>query len=266
MSSSFVTLPDGARLAVHTAGSGRDLVFVTGLGGTAGFWEPVVPALSEHFRVIRFDQRGIGKSDRGTEPVTIERLALDTLAVLEDLQSQGALLLGHSTGGVILQDLALRDASRVGGLVLSGTWARRNRYMAELFRSRLVMLEAAPQEYTAMASFLGYPPDYLDANWNKFEAALAAAPKTEAQRKVVAERIQALLAFERSSEIGAITVPTLIQGAEDDLIVPAYLQRELASLMPKATVAMFPNGGHFFPVTRVPQFVEQLLRWAQTVA
>ena len=93
----------------------------------------------------------------------------------------------------------------------------------------------------------------------------AAAPKTEAQRKVVAERIQALLAFERSSEIGNITVPTLIQGAEDDLIVPAYLQRELASLMPRATVATFPSGGHFFPVTRVPQFVDQLLRWAETV-
>ena len=59
MSTSTVTTADGARLAVTTSGNGRALVLVTGLGGTAAFWNPVVPLLEPHFRVTRFDQRGI---------------------------------------------------------------------------------------------------------------------------------------------------------------------------------------------------------------
>lgn len=264
MSTSVVTLADGAHLAVTISGAGRDLVLVTGLGGTAAFWEPVVPALEAHFRVIRFDQRGIGKSERGTAAVSIEQLALDTLAVLEQTGSRDALLLGHSTGGVILQDLVLRDASRVGGIVLSATWARPNRYMAELFRSRRVLLNAAPREYAAIGALIGYTPEWLDANWAKYEAALAAAPITPEKQAIVAERIAALLAFDRSSDIGRITLPTLIQGAEDDLIVPAFLQRELAQLMPHAKLHLLASGGHFFPLTRTPAFVETLLGWAGT--
>ncbi len=261
MSTSFLTLADGAQLAITVNGTGRDLVLVSGLGGTAAFWEPVVPDLAQHFRVIRFDQRGIGKSERGTAPVSIERLALDALAVLDHLGSQDALLLGHSTGGAILQELALRDASRIGGLVLSATWARPSRYMAELFRSRSVLLTTAPREYAAIGALIGYTPEWLDANWAKYEAAVAAAPITPEKQAIVAERIAALLAFDRSSDVGRISVPTLIQGAEDDLIVPAFLQRELAELMPHAKLKFISSGGHFFPVTRTPAFVDTLLGW-----
>lgn len=262
MSTSFVSLPDGARLTVTTTGEGRDLVLVSGLGGTAAFWDPVVPQLEPRFRVTRFDQRGIGSSDRGTAEVSIALLARDTLAVLAHVDARDAVLVGHSTGGVILQEIALTDPSRAGALVLSGTWARPNRYMAELFRSREELLRVAPREYAAMLAFVGYPPDWLDANWPMYETMLAAAPTSPAQQKVVAERIAALLAFDRSAEIGAIGLPTLIQGAEDDLIVPAFLQRELAGLMRKAELHILPSGGHFFPVTRMPEFVDMLLKRA----
>ena len=263
MTVSLLKLADGAELSVSIDGSGRDLVLVTGLGGTAGFWNPVVPALSKNFRVIRFDQRGIGKSTRGSDGVDIARLARDTLAVLDHADSQDAVLLGHSTGGVILQELALQDASRVAGLILSATWAGRNRYMDELFRARLAVLKAAPQQYVALGSFLGYPPEFLDANWATLENAVKGAPVTEAQQSIVAERIAALLAFDRSSDVGTIKVPTLIQGAEDDLIVPAFLQRQLAGLMPHASLKLLPNGGHFFPVSRTSEFVDTLSGWSK---
>jgi pimeloyl-ACP methyl ester carboxylesterase len=113
-----------------------------------------------------------------------------------------------------------------------------------------------------MLAFIGYTPDWLNANWAKFEAGLAAAPVTLEAQAVVAERIAALLAFDRSKDIGGIELPTFIQGAADDLIVPAFLQRELAELMPRAELQMLDSGGHFYPVTRTPVFVEMLLNWA----
>jgi aminoacrylate hydrolase len=263
---STATLEDGAELAVHLDGEEPDLLLVTGLGGTAAFWDPVVEPLARRFRVIRFDQRGIAGSTRGTAAVDIDRLAHDSFAVLDHIGSRRALLLGHSTGGAILQAMALIDPSRIAGLVLSGSWLRPNRYMAELFRSRAAILRIAPQEYAAMVAFLGHPADWLDANWPRYEAMLAAAPMTPAQQDVVAERIDAIMAFDRSAEVDRIALPVLIQGAEDDLIVPAFLQREQARALPAAEVYFFRTGGHFFPVTRVEEFVAVLEGFADRVS
>jgi aminoacrylate hydrolase len=262
MTSSVATLADGARLAVHVEGEGPDLLLISGLGGTAAFWEPVVKPLAKRFRVIRSDQRGIGASTRGTAPLAIDQLADDSFAVLDHVGSKKALLLGHSTGGVILQSMALRDESKIAGLVLSGTWLKSNRYMTELFKSRLAILRVAPREYSAMFAFLAYPAEWLEANWPSFEAIIAGAPMTKAAQDVVAERIAALVAFDRSSEVARISVPQLIQGAEDDQIVPAFLQRELAGVLTRADVYFFKTGGHMFPVTRTEEFVTTLIAWA----
>lgn len=262
---SSCSLADGATLAVHVQGKGPDLLLVSGLGGTAAFWEPAARGLADSFRVICFDQRGIGASTRGTARVTIDQLAEDGLAVLVHVDSTKALLLGHSTGGCVVQTMALLRESGVAGLILSATWLKPNRYMTALFRSRLAILDAAPREYAAAGLFLGYPADWLEANWTTYEAALAQAPITAAQRVIVAERIDALLQFDRSAEIGRLTVPQLILGAEDDLIVPAFLQRELKAAFAKADAHYFKTGGHFFPVSRTEEFANAVREWAARV-
>lgn len=264
MTASRLTLADGAELAVHVDGTGPDLMLVTGLGGTASFWDPTLPGLTKHFRVIRFDQRAIAASTRGTARTDIAQLGRDSDAVLDHVGSKRALLLGHSTGGVILQSMALDSESRISGLILSGTWARPNRYMAELFGSRLKVLAVAPREYSAMVGFLGYTADWLNANWDQFELMLAAAPVTPAQQAVVAERIRAILEFDRSADLHKITLPTLVQGAEDDAIVPAFLNRELAGLIKHARLEMFPTGGHMYPITRTDAFVAAIVKFAHS--
>ena len=264
MTLSSVKLADGAELSAHVDGSGPDLMLVTGLGGTASYWDPVVAPLAKSFRLIRFDQRGIGASTRGSAATTIEQLGLDSFAVLESVGSKRATLLGHSTGGVILQAMALHDESRIAGLVLSGTWARPNRYMTELFNSRTEIMKAVPREYSAMVGFLAYTAEWLNANWASFDAMVAGAPYTAAQQAIVAERIRAILVFDRSKDIHRIKVPTLVQGAEDDLIVPAFLSRELADLIPHAKLQMLPTGGHMYPITRTDAFVTALTEFAKS--
>jgi aminoacrylate hydrolase len=274
MTISRVKLADGAELSVHVDGSGPDILLVTGLGGTASYWEPTVAPLAKSFRVIRYDQRGIAASTRGTAPTTIDQLADDTFAVMDHVDSKHAVLLGHSTGGVILQSMALREhranateqsESRIAGLVLSGTWAKQNRYMKELFGSRAEILAVRPREYAAMVGFLAYTADWLNANWDKFEVMAAAAPMTPVQQTIVAERIAAIMAFDRSADVHRIKVPVLVQGAEDDLIVPAFLNRELAGLIKHAELQMLPTGGHMYPITRTETFVKSLTAFASKV-
>ena len=93
-----VELGDGAVLGYRVEGSGPDVLLVTGLGGTAAFWEPIVARLTDRFRVISTDARGIASSTRGTAAVDIDRLSLDCFAILDDLGSRRTAVVGHSTG------------------------------------------------------------------------------------------------------------------------------------------------------------------------
>jgi len=253
--------PDGARLSYRVTGSGPDLMLISGLGGTAAFWEPVIAALGVGRRIITLDQRGIAASSRGTEPVTIDTLAEDCLAVLDAVGSEHAALVGHSTGGVIAQSMALMAPDRIDGLALTATWPRADRYMHELFRSRLELLRSLPKEYAASMLFIGYPAGWLRDNWQALDAALAGAPLTPSQQDVIAERIAALLAFDRTRELAGLRPPAIVIGAEDDQVVPAYLQRELAAAIPGAGLTMLASGGHFFPISRRKEFTGILRTW-----
>ncbi|WP_245974238.1 alpha/beta fold hydrolase [Bosea caraganae] len=257
----MVRTADGAELKASVEGSGPALLLVSGLGGTAGFWNDSAATLARSFRVIRFDQRGIGASSRGEAPCTIDLLARDCLAVLDAVGVKRAVLLGHSTGGCIGQSLARQAPERLDGLILSATWLKPSRYMTALFGTRRAILDENPQAYAATASLLAYPPAWLEANWAVHEAALAKAPSSAQARQVVRERIDALLAFDGSKHIGSLTLPALILGTRDDMIVPAFLQEELAAALHGARKTMLDTGGHFFPVSRPDAFTATVAEW-----
>lgn len=254
-----VETPDGARLSVHVEGAGPPLLLISGLGGTAGFWAPCVPHLSKRHRVIRLDQRGIGASTRGEAALGVDLLAADCLAVLDALRITDAHIVGHSTGGAIGQAVCWRDPDRVSSLVLSATWLRPSRYMGALFGARRDLLDSHPAIYATLAALLAHPPEWLEANWQVVEAAQATAPATPEARRIIHERIEVLLGFDGSANSHRIGCPTLILGARDDVVVPWFLQKDLHASLPHARAERLPDGGHFFPVTRISGFCDALL-------
>jgi aminoacrylate hydrolase len=256
-----VQMPDGAGLNVSCDGQGPAVLLISGLGGTAGFWAPIVPFLSSRYRIIRFDQRGIAGSARGTAPCTINTLAEDALHILTHLGHEKASVLGHSTGGCIVQAMARSAPSRLSHAILSATWLRAGAYMKALFELRRNLLREQPQAYARSAALLSYPPEWLEQNWSVFEKSSATYPRSEAEQAIVAERIDALLAHDGTMMVSALTMPTLILGADDDMIVPAFHQRALAAALPKSRLMMLPQGGHFFPITQTQAFVETLTQF-----
>ena len=102
-------------------GTGAPLLLIQGLGYGRWGWDPVVPALAERYRVLTFDNRGIGESDKPAGPYTALEMADDALQVLDEAEVERAHVLGASLGGMIAQELAVKAPARVEKLVLCCT-------------------------------------------------------------------------------------------------------------------------------------------------
>ena len=101
--------------------TGQPLLLVMGLGLSGGAWWRTVDTLSRGFRVITFDNRGVGRSRGLTPAYTTEALADDAAAVLDALEIEQANVYGLSLGGMVAQQIALRHPRRVRSLVLGAT-------------------------------------------------------------------------------------------------------------------------------------------------
>lgn len=261
MTKFHVSTPDGGLLSVRRQGAGAPIVLVSGLGGTAAFWQPTIATMGAGFEFITFDQRGVGGSSRGTAQVTIAQLAQDVVTVCDACQISQASFLGHSTGGCIVQTLATNAPQMVKRLALSAAWAHPSRFMQSLFEFRLKLLTSNPQAYVESAALLSFAPEWLEQNWDHYERATRAAPHDPEKQTVISERIGALLSFDGSALVKHLPSGTLIIGAEDDMIVPAYLQRKIAAEMPDAQLELLPMGGHFYPISRKDAFAGILKDW-----
>jgi pimeloyl-ACP methyl ester carboxylesterase len=107
-----------AGLRVFVGGEGRDVVLLHGLGGAASNWVEVVAALAESHRVVAVDLPGHGGSTAPARGSGVDRFADDVAAALDGLGVTGAIVAGHSFGGLLAMRLALRRPDLAGALLL----------------------------------------------------------------------------------------------------------------------------------------------------
>ncbi|MFZ9072812.1 MAG: alpha/beta fold hydrolase [Paracoccaceae bacterium] len=258
---SEVKLPDGATLSFNVRGTGRDVLFVSGLGGNASVWDRVVASIGGKCRSITFDQRGIGKSTRGTSKISTDTLAEDGWRILDKIGEGRPILVGHSMGGAIVQAMQKQRPDQAAGLVISGSWAGPNRFMTALFRMRLDLLEKSPQAYASCVMLMAYPADWLNDNWDVYENASRQAPESSQARLIMRERTEALLAHDLRRDLPNMKVPALVIGSADDQVVPSFLQDELIKSLPTSQAHRFEGGGHGFTETRPEAFSRCLESW-----
>ena len=114
---------DGCLLNVTVEGrdGGPTLMLSNSLGCTLQMWEPQMRALTQVFRVIRYDRRGHGKSSAPPGPYSVERFGRDVLASLDDLNIEKTHLCGLSMGGMVGQWLGANAPERFGKIILANT-------------------------------------------------------------------------------------------------------------------------------------------------
>lgn len=265
--------PTPPQLAYESAGEGDAIVLIAGLGGLGRFWAPVLRELARRHRVLTFDHPGVGASD-SFGPQRIERIAHELLSLADRLGIARFACIGHSTGGLVAQALALDAPDRIGALVLSSTWARPDRRFRDLFELRRLVLERVGEgAYTMLGHLLGYPAAAYEgvrssppsstapsAAWR--DRADAALVDVSSQTALTSARIEMLLNYQRAGELGAIAQPTLIIAAPDDQIVPFTHAQDLARRIAHAQLIELA-GGHFVPATRPVDYAAAVERFLQ---
>jgi pimeloyl-ACP methyl ester carboxylesterase len=117
----FAVAGDGTRIAYEVFGRGAPLLLISGQSLDRTMWDGVRPALAAEFRVIVFDARGTGASDKPHTPYSTRGFAADAAAVLDAAGIARAHIYGFSMGGRVAQWLAIDHPERVGALVLGAT-------------------------------------------------------------------------------------------------------------------------------------------------
>ncbi|WP_312663601.1 alpha/beta fold hydrolase [Pantoea sp. CTOTU49201] len=248
-------MTNGIRTHYDIAGRGPAIIFVSGLGGTAAYWQPQVNAFADEFTVVTYDQRGAGQSDHPAGPYSIETLVDDLQALIAGLELDRPILVGHSTGGAIGQILASRHPQLLAGMVQYASWAKSDMHFNWCFRMRrALLLGSTLEEYVHGSALFLYPPEHIKANADTLSPALLASATRFPARDVVLSRIDAIMAHDASAALPKIQTPTLVMCAQDDILTPPYQSRLLAENIPGAQLKIVPQGGHSFSETETPLF------------
>lgn len=234
-------------------GHGHPLVLISGLGGLGIFWKEVSERLARSYRVITFDHPGVGKSPASSANPSISEIADGVVGLLDHLGIATAHIVGHSTGGLVTQALALDYANRIDRIVISGSWARPDKRFIDLFDLRRTVLEKLGQTaYKAMSNLIAYPSEWYEEHIAESERINFDVGR-DADARTGAARIRMLLAFDRANELRSIKAGTLVVGASDDQVVPFHHSEQLSRLIPGADLIEM-TGGHFFPVLKANKY------------
>jgi pimeloyl-ACP methyl ester carboxylesterase len=276
---------NGIEIAYQEIGDpeGEPLLLVMGLATQMIAWDEGFCAMlaGRGFRVVRFDNRDIGRSTkldaaglprrtdmllgrRRTAPYLLRDMADDTAGLMDRLGIDSAHLVGASMGGMIAQTLAIRRPERVRSLVsmMSGTGNRwlglpARKALGALFARPGAGREAAIEHSVGIFRTIGSPAYPMDED--RLRELAAASYDRSHSRAGVARQLHAITASgDRTSALGKLRLPaTVIHGASDPLIRPVA-GRATARAIPGSHLRLIEGMGHDLPEELWPTFVEEI--------
>ena len=265
-----VTATDGAVLRGLDAGDGPTVLLVHCWTGFNGFWAPVARRLVDAgFRVVAVDQRGHGRSDRGSAPFRPETLGADVRAWVEGLDLRDAVLAGHSMGGLasmaFVTDHADLAEERIRGLVLVATLASPPKDPrlpeVELDLSKFLplvhrLMRVRDHGLFTLVRVFGTRPAR-----SQMEATRAGFLETDSTTRTEAARM--MLDFDLRPALGSIRIPSQVIAGSHDQLTFLHVNEEVADSIPGARIEVLHGYGHMLPFEAPDQVTDAIIQAAK---
>lgn len=253
---SFATV-NGVRLFYELHGSGDPIVLIPGLGLDHFYFQYAIPELQRHFRVLAYDPRGTGESDRPPGEYSMELWADDLAKLLATLGIERAHIVGSSLGGCVAFELLRRTPSIARSLILVAAFSELDRALEINFRMRIAIIERLGMGdvirdhvllWTLSREFIA-----TERGGRAADALVASLARNDP--KLYVEFLKAILRFGRvlpgqeghpkpTASLSSIAAPTLVIVGDRDILTPVAFSQRIVERMPHAELAVIERCGH----------------------
>ncbi len=259
---------NGIDIDYKIEGNGKPLVMIMGIAATRRAWLFQTSVFKKHFRVITFDNRGCGKSDKPSEPYSIRNMADDTAGLMDFLGIDKAHILGASMGGMIAQELAINYPEKINKLILCCTMAKRTGPGG---------ISAEP------AKKLGYKDDYsyndlLSVSVKNIMLNMAELAFNKKINRIfilpvmklwvrkqdtsgISNQLKAIWEHDTADRLKLVKVPTLLMTGSDDRIIDCQSSEFLLNQIPHSQLVKYDGGSHAFFVEMRKRFNKKVIEF-----
>ncbi len=254
---------NGVRLYYELCGpqEGQPLVFVNGLLTDTRSWAQHVPAFENRYRILLYDARGQGRSEKPPGPYPIALHARDLAALLDHLNMGRANLVGLSNGGAALLCLALERPDLAKKLVVADGYS----HVDALLEAKLEAWVAAARISSELRFLVATPyvwgNRFLEKNKELFD--LFKEKAEEFPQEAAVNLIAGAKEQHTSDRLGEIRAPTLIVVGEEDILTPLKHARFIHERIPGSKLFVIPQGGHAAPLEQPGMFTRAVREFLQ---
>jgi len=249
------TRTSGVEIHFEVRGSGPPLLMIPGFSLDLHVFDLLAAQLERRFTCVGMDNRGAGESEAPRGQYEIRELAEDAAAVLGASGGTPAFVLGHSMGGFAALELALNDDRLVRGLLLvstAATGARERLGRAEEAAAALDRRTGTPAEIARTVLSASLDAAFVEAHPEELERLVAGRLAHPPRGRGVAGQRAAAEAFDATSRLARIRVPTAVVHGGTDRVVAPSCGAALAAGIPGAAFHLLPGVGHM-PFWEAPE-------------
>jgi len=223
----------------RTLGKGYPLIMITGFSGTMDLWaSDALDILFSHYKVIIFDNRGMGGTTAGSRKFTIEQFADDTAGLMEALGIDRAYVLGWSMGTEIAQELTLRHPEKVARLILhAADCSMKACPPSPDVLKKMNDTSGTPEEQSKRLISLLFPQNWIKSHMG--DRMRDSSPENIERQGIAMDSWKG-----SCDRLSQIKCPTLLITGTDDILTPPQNSYMMVDKIPGAKLVTLENGGH----------------------
>ncbi len=261
MATAFI---NNVHLYYEIHGSGAPLLLVAGLASDSQSWQPILEDLARHYQVITLDNRGVGRTRPADIPVSIQQITDDCVSLIKSLGLSSVRLLGHSMGGFVAQECAIRYPEYVDALILAGTTAVNSPRNNALFFDWATYLEDSMDLklwFKNMFYWIFSRHFFQQEEIVNDALRLAIEYPYPQSKEAFRNQVKAIAEFNCLARLATITAQTMVISGKEDLLFPPEECAKLAQEIPGATFSLIEKAAHSIHMENPQAFTEDVLQF-----
>lgn len=258
---------NGISMYYEVQGKGVPLVLIQGFAGDHQAWFFQTSVFKKYYKVITFDNRGIGRSGRSGEAYSIKTMADDVIGLMDSLHIDKAHILGLSLGGIVAQEIAISYPERVIKLILGSTFTGKEIGDAHPEVMKVLgVQEGSPDVDIRNIDFKKLMNFMVSSAFNRWLFRMVLVPLSKySMRSVDAEgalrQLQSVADYDTLDRLQLIKAPTLVLTGTGDRIVSPSKSDLIASKIANARLVKVKGGSHAFFMEMRGKFNKEVLEF-----